>query len=385
VWQEAGPTITPPVWKPSHAYAQGATVTSDPSNGHYYSAQAQNGKSGTSDKTQPAFPVDLSTVPDSKNLSWKDMGPSPVFPSWQANTAFAQGALVVPAPANGHYYRAQMDGVTGLNQPPFPTTQGGTVTESSNLVWTDAGAALPGSAKNIKTWTPNTAFFVGDAIQLGSSGHYYSAVQAGISGTALPDFYIPAPGKVAESNAEAEIKWQDLGSSPPASSTLGTTPSDQTVNLLTYTLPQVHTLSYFNLAAGIVMNSNKTPTFTNTGTSSAPNWISTKNGVSFDPILALTAYFKPLDAERPWHKSDLIPGATIAFSMTSPSTNFYFGGSSEFPKLRNVQITYGLALSRVGKLEPPYTSVTANTDQVFSKGGFVGLTFNITGFIQSLF
>jgi hypothetical protein len=82
---------------------------------------------------------------------------------------------------------------------------------------------------------------------------------------------------------------------------------------------------------------------------------------------------------------DLIPGLTIAFSMASPSTNFYFGGSSEFPKLRNVQITYGLALSRVGKLEKPYTSSTPITDQVFSTGGFAGLTFNITGFIQSLF
>jgi hypothetical protein len=384
-WQDAGATTTPPVWKAAHAYAQGAPVTPDPPNGRYYQAQAADGKSGTSNaKKAPAFPVDLSTIPDTASLSWKDLGPAPVYPAWQANTAVASGAVVIPTPANGHFYRAQTDGVTGQNQPPFRI--GATVTEASNLVWIDVGPALPTTAKNLKTWAPATPFFVGDVIQGGLSGHYYSVVQAGISGSTSPEFYVPAPEKISDGSSGNETRWQDLGSSLPASvSALGTTPSDQPINLLTYTLPQVHTLSYFNLTSGIVVSSIKTASFTNTGTPTAPTWISTTNSITFDPILALTAYFKPIDAERPWQRSDLIPGMSIAFSLSSPTTNFYFGGSSEFPKLRNVQLIYGLSLFRTSTLEPPYTSNTAVTKQSFSAGGFAGVTFNILGFIQTLF
>jgi hypothetical protein len=386
VWKESGTTTTPPVWKATYAYAEGATVTPDPPNGRYYRAHAADGKSGLSGVKGPAFPVDRSTQPDTDSLSWEDMGPSPVFPAWQPNTAFANHAVIVPSPANGHYYQAQMDGVTGPNQPAFPVTSNDNVFEPSNLVWIDAGPTLPNSAKNTKTWLPTTAFFVGDVIQDTSSGHYYSVLQAGFSGSTPPNFSIPAPGRLADTLSEPTIDWQDLGASLPASvSSVGTTPSDQTLNLLSYTLPQVHALSYFNLASGVVVSSIKTNSFVNTGTSSAPNWTSTKNGITVDPILALTAYFKPIDAERPWRKSDLIPGATLAFSLSSPTTNFYFGASSEFPKLRNVQMTYGFSLVRGSVLEPPFTSSAAVTNPHFFKGGFVGLTFNITGFIQSLF
>jgi hypothetical protein len=385
VWKEAGSTTTPPVWKAEYAYADGAFVTPDPPNGHYYQANAKNGKAGTTGKKAPPFPVDSSVQKDTDSLSWRDMGPSPVFPVWQPNTAFANHALIVPSPANGHHYEAQMDGVTGPNQPPFPITPGSIVSEASNLVWIDAGSTLPNSAKNVKTWMPSTAFFIGDVIQDPPSGHYYSVIQAGFSSSTLPNFSIPAPVKVAEADSHSPIQWQDLGSSLPASlSSVGTTPSDQSVSLLTYTLPQVHALSYFNLASGVVVSSIKTNSFVNTGSSNAPNWISTKNGLTIDPILALTAYFKPIDAERPWRKSDLIPGATLAFSLSSPTTNFYFGGSSEFPKLRNVQFTYGFTLVRSSVLEPPFTASAAVTKQHYLKGGFVGLTFNITGFIQSL-
>jgi hypothetical protein len=385
VWQEGGATPTPPVWKPSHAYAQGEVVTSDPANGHYYQAVVKNGKSsGTSGKTAPGFPVDLSTKPDSDDLSWKDLGLAPVFSAWTANTAFAAGALVIPTPLNGHYYKALGDGVTGQNQPPFPVDSGHTVSEPSNLTWLDVGSIQPTTAR-IKTWTPLTPFFIGDVIEDTSSGHYYSVVQAGLSSSSPPAFSVPAPQQAPAGAGIAEIRWQDLGATLPSSvSGLGTTPADQTVNLITYALPQVHALSYFNLTSGVIVSNIKTNNFINTGSSSSPNWVSQKNGIIVDPVLALTAYFKPFDAERPWHKSDLIPGATLAISLTSPSSNFYFGGSSEFPKLKNVQITYGFALVRGSVLEPPYLSNTAVSKTHFFKGGFLGITFNIIGFIQSL-
>jgi len=372
----------PPVWKAKRACANNAMVTSDPANGHYYRAIAKDGKAGTSGEAAPPFPIDGSTVPDSRDLSWEDVGAAPVFAAWTTNTAFAAGSLVIPTPANGLYYRARTTGVTGQNQPAFPPT--GEVTEHTNLIWLDVGSTLP--TGKIKTWTPQTPFFIGDFIQETSSGRYYSVVEAGISGSSPPYFLIPAPRAVHDDLDHPQVLWQDLGTSLPSSvSGLGTTPSDQTVNLVNYTLPQVHSLSYFNLASGAVVSSIRTNNFTNIGSSMSPKWTSAKNGITVDPVLALTAYFKGFDAERPWHASDLVPGASLAFSLSSPTTNFYFGGSSEFPKLRNVQITYGFALVRGSVLEPPYTSSTANTKTYYFKGGYVGLTFNILGFIQSLF
>ena len=94
-----------------------------------------------------------------------------------------------------------------------------------------------------------------------------------------------------------------------------------------------------------------------------------------------------MDAERRFHKSDLIPAPTLAFSLSSPSTNFYFGGSSEL-FVRNLQLVYGFSIAKTGVLQPTanqLSATTAATQQVFLKGGFVGVSFNITGFIQSLF
>jgi hypothetical protein len=93
-----------------------------------------------------------------------------------------------------------------------------------------------------------------------------------------------------------------------------------------------------------------------------------------------------MDAERPWRKRDLVPGLTFGVSLSNPTTNFYFGGSSEL-FIRNLQLVYGLALNRVMALDAAslqLSATTAATHQVFAKGGFVGLSFNITGFIQSL-
>jgi hypothetical protein len=93
-----------------------------------------------------------------------------------------------------------------------------------------------------------------------------------------------------------------------------------------------------------------------------------------------------MDAERPWRKHDLIPGLTFGISLSNPTTNFYFGGSSEL-FIRNLQLVYGLSVNRVMALDPASlqtSAMTPATRQTFAKGGFVGLSFNITGFIQSL-
>jgi hypothetical protein len=118
-------------------------------------------------------------------------------------------------------------------------------------------------------------------------------------------------------------------------------------------------------------------------------------------VLLFSAYLKPMDAESNWKPSNLTPAVTFGLSLTSPASNFYFGGSSEF--VRNVQVVYGFTIAQQAQLapglyqptNPPAGSCQANcstsnatppaTVQNFKLGGFIGISYNITGFIQSLF
>ena len=195
IWHDMGLVSvypTPPTWQPGVRYARDSRIVPSTDNGYYYEAQ----NDGTSGPKSPGFPAQPgATTKDGSNLYWKNMGVTKVNPAttpqWKANLAYAEGALVVPDPANGHYYRAQAAGVSGSNQPPFPVS-GTSVTEAPQLRWADAGPAPPANSK-LRIWTANTAFFLGDVILDKSSGHYYSAVGAGISGASQPGFHVSAP------------------------------------------------------------------------------------------------------------------------------------------------------------------------------------------------
>jgi hypothetical protein len=375
----------PPTWSANTAYAPNALVVPNPNNGHYY--QAQGGAAHTSGATQPAWPIN-GTVTDG-SVTWLDKGQvtlSPAPAQWTANVAYAVGAQVTPNPTNGHYYQALAAGATGVLPPAFKT-DGSSFNETYNVTVIDVGPIMPTGAK-VRAWTAGTPYFLGDVLQNPSSGHYYVVTQPGLSGAVKPSFASNAPPSVIPAPptiADGTIKWQDLGTTLPASVSVGVPSADQTVNLLTYTFPQSHALSYFNLASGVVVSSIKNRTFVNQGP--ANSWATISSGLTVDPILAVTAYaFGPMDAERPWRKRDLVPGLTFGVSLSNPTTNFYFGGSSEL-FIRNLQLVYGLALNRVMALDAAslqLSATTAATHQVFAKGGFVGLSFNITGFIQSL-
>lgn len=386
-WTDMGsqiPAPSPLVWVSSHRYDTGELVLSPSSNGHYYRAQAGGGVSGSN---APAFPADRTRVDDGNNLSWIDMGPTvlnPIPATWSANTAYAVGAQITPTPPNGHYYQALSAGSTGPSAPAFPV-DGGSVRETDALVWTDSGTTLA-TGSRLKQWVRLTPFMVGDTIEDRTTGHFYTVIQAGLSGQTYPNFLLPTPATVIDQN---QITWQFLGTTLPSSVSTGQPqPSDQTISAVNYSFPQSHQLSYFSLTSGVVVSSIQTRSFLNTSSTSTPTWTTVKNGPIVDPVLALTVYVKPVDAERTWRPrlKDLIPGPTIAFSLSSPTSNFYFGASSAIFN-RNIQLLYGFSLAKVNTLEPSslqLSSSTAATRSQFAKGGFVGISFNILGFIQSL-
>jgi hypothetical protein len=366
-------------WKSGTEYSDSEQVVPPGAgNGHYYQAVG-HGKSGAH---VPDFKIDGTNAPDVPGLQWRDMGLI-TYSSWQQGIAYAVGTRVLPSPPNGFYYEATNPGVSGMNAPAFSTTVGDPTTEAPYLVWLDAGTTQPATVKNLRAWAASTPFFSGDAILYAQSGHYYTVIQPGISGFLEPSFSIPAPPIIDPSDPN---EWQDLGTSLPASVTLGIPPTDQTVNLLTYTYAQAHALSRFNLTSGVVVDFIKPPNVVNTGTASAPVYTKSAGTALVDPILAVTVYIKPIDAERQFRTKDLIPGATIGFSLTSPSSNFYFGGSSEL-FIRNLQVVYGVAALKITELGPLTSGMSTSTSTVqnFKIRPFVGVSFNITGFLQSIF
>jgi hypothetical protein len=188
----------------------------------------------------------------------------------------------------------------------------------------------------------------------------------------------------------AAVTWTDLGQIQPASVT-NSPATDQTVALLSSKpLPQTHSLYSYNISSGVVVTSIRVPSYGfvagSTPSTNSGKAVQTGSTLLIDPVISLTKYIKPFDAERKWQPSDLIPGITLSFSLSSPTSNFYFGGSSEFQ--RYLQFTYGFAIAKTQQLVSngyvPSSSSTPATTSVWSKGGYIGLSFNISGLIQGL-
>jgi hypothetical protein len=108
------------------------------------------------------------------------------------------------------------------------------------------------------------------------------------------------------------------------------------------------------------------------------------------PTLMFSRYWQKRDTQTKrgswWW---VVPVPTAGLSLSSPTTDFFMGGSSEFPFLRNVQLVYGFHLARVPSLgansfQNPTDSTAPPTTTSLQKGEFVGLTFNID-FIKGLF
>jgi hypothetical protein len=228
----------------------------------------------------------------------------------------------------------------------------------------------------LKRWAPFTPYILGDGLFDRATGHYYLAIEPGISGRRPPAFAVPAPQVVGD----GKHLWQDIGTTPPASDAPGTQPADQTVSLLNLTLPQVHSLAWFNIASGMVASSLRPTSLTsiagtavpatnpaNTafvadcppGVTSCTYYTQSKGSRLIDPVLGLTVYaLHPLDVEQPFRLQDLIPAPVFNLSLLAPTTNFHVGLTSEF-FLRNLQIVYGASLVAPGSTRNRPTSTSA--------------------------
>lgn len=111
-------------------------------------------------------------------------------------TLYALNAYVVPATANGYYYKATTGGTSAASIPTYPTTIGQTVTDGT-VVWTCAGKSAPVAGTDYEVrglglfiinslagevWTVNYTKAAVDVIQaLVNSGKEYEFVFDGLN------------------------------------------------------------------------------------------------------------------------------------------------------------------------------------------------------------
>jgi hypothetical protein len=398
------PPISGELWSRKTFYPIGSIITLSSRSGHYYLAVG----SGVSGDSEPNLPIAVPASVSDGDITWMDVGPvtsaAATKPpgSWLPNHSYNQGDMILD-PYNGHLYiSASSNGSKSgaLVTDPFslPTPAAGNLQLASvpqevregSVVWTLAA----GAATCATGWQSNHPYVIGDIV-----GHYngscYEVVTEGTSGSHPVQPYFPSGSvaPVADNNTGAnKLAWVDLGVIPPASvaSALAT---DQIVNLLNLSLPQSHTLSYYNLASGVVYSTVHSRTFgIPAGVTNTLGEVQTSSSPNIDPVLLFTAYLRPADTEKHctifkclWQTP---PGMSFGLSLTSPASSFYAGGSLEL--LRNIQVVVGANWAKAAQLPKPPVAIasnatTATTVQKFGVGGFYGLTFNISGFIQGLF
>jgi hypothetical protein len=469
VWGDLGPSATPAQyqkWLSNHNYTIGQSVSG--SNGHDYSVvRFISGTSGPA--PQSPFPTSTPANPSPTRVAdgtivWA-RDSSPPNGVWDQNTHFDKDSVVYPPEdvSQTHRWKALNGGTSGPVpvRPAFPVLEANIVVEPKsdpieenppgNIVWADQGVIRPFNlpAGNERAWAPSlparnpVQFKVGDVVfvKTPGGGRYYRALQSGNTGATSPFVNL---------SLSFPLTWQDSGTTAPASVSSGQ-PADQTVSLINLTLPQSHSLNYFNIAAGVAVGVKRSRTFgfvpassytgkLPTGYTAATGTVSltptssvaadpvtgctitvpytapptmanpdlayacpeqTSTGaIPVDPVLVLTGYIVPVDTERPmrfrgsgaWR--DYLPAPSFGISLSNPTTNFYIGASNE-ALLRNLEIFYGASFHNTplklapGTAQPLWGGVgaapTAATVPGFLKGPFVGVTFNLSGFIQSLF
>lgn len=440
-------------WRPAYRYKLDAIVVASGTNPHYYRLiRFTAGMSGPA----PASPFQLASNNAAAGQADPRTGATRVIDGtlvwakvdkgtpgkWEPHHPYKKDDIIYPPDGSATHdlWRATNAGSSGdiPAQPDFPILQASAVVEpglevpdGAVIKWADSGIIRPAGLApgEPRLWARKSPYEEGEVIFVPGTGNgrYYTALSAGTTGDLSPFGFLARPFPVT---------WQNAGTTAPASVASGQ-PADQTVSLINLALPQVHTLSYFNLSAGVIGTFTRTPTFgfvpsnsltavkgtspfttpkaatglavdPATGCTYDPPGSTTTPQTYFcpaqtgtgprtiDPVLVLTTYFPPVDAERQWGHTvrDFIPGLSLGASLSNPTGNFYVGGSNEV-FVRNIQAFYGLAFQKVARglgaatSQPTFgglgTAPAVTTVQGFQKGFFVGVTYNLSGFIQTLF
>ncbi len=90
--------------------------------------------------------VDTSRIAPGVTASW--------YATWAATTPYALGAMVVPATANGYYYKCTTAGSSSASAPTWSTTIGSTVTDGT-VTWTCWGKTATSSAAQVGVFLGN--------------------------------------------------------------------------------------------------------------------------------------------------------------------------------------------------------------------------------------
>ncbi len=170
------------------------------------------------------------------------------------------------------------------------------------------------------------------------------------------------------------------------------------VTVVSAVLPQVRTLYRFNLSAGMALSSldevrytKKTITADDLDTADQHEGVyqTVKSGNTFQvqPLLAFTVYWLPMDIQKPFAWTDLLPNPTIGFGLLAPLDNLYLGFSHEF--VRNLQFVWGLHLGKVTQLLDEdsdalelHSPDAPKTIQAIEAGMFGSLQFNFNFFAR---
>jgi hypothetical protein len=394
-------------WTGNNQYAVNNVVFS-PSDGLFYlETAAPRGAAADSGKctsgAQSPFPQAISPYKEvgegyktdevaNVAVQWiyvKDNCDPTATPAWAINKLYPTGVEICQPGTPTRLYRSTLAGWSELDDSltfknpantepnsPMVTTE---FTGQVEWNYLQEGCKSPRSQHAVtEKWQGNHYYKESDEIC--ESGKLYQVTSEGRSASQKPTLQNPQtqPGLP---------EWADIGIYPPSAVT-SASPNEIMTNAISIPLAQVHTLAYYNVDTGVFVSTIRIPSFAYTTPTTINNGtpIQTGSTLLVDPVVTMTRYIWGFDSESREHATDWKPGISLSFSLSSPTSNFYVGGSSEI--IRYIQINYGFAIAKVPRLSPgafaPTSSTTPATFQVFAKGGYGGLTFNLSDFVKSL-
>lgn len=179
------------------------------------------------------------------------------------------------------------------------------------------------------------------------------------------------------------------GTTPIVSLSLRGTDEKATIAGSDWPLPAVPSRYSFGIMPGIVVSSVESKSYSYSPSSTTESFTPIEAGSTriVDPVLFLSWYTKPID---PASESDLPQAWVFGVSFKSPTSSYYLAHSWEV--IRNIALVVGVNAAKVSRLSsdvydsgPSATHTSPPTREEFEFGGFVGITFNFSTFLQQSF